>query len=412
MSEEINVVVIDRGRKNLYLRYTDPVTGQRVEKSARTASKREAVKTAGEWQSELKNGQGSTNSRLRWDVFREAYEDYVASHLSPGTLEKVNASFNVIERTMKPDNVRRIQPQWISRLQTALLNSGRKPTTVASYCRHLQAAMNWAAEEKLISSVPRFRKLKKARKVKLMKGRPVTGEEFDRMWDAINEHLPTAQQASVKMLMRGLWLSGLRLGEALCLTWDQWADGIRVDMSGEYVKLLIPAESEKGGKDRVYPVTPDFAVFLQAVPIDQRTGFVFNMLHQRLQVTRRIDTASKQIADLGRLANVKVDQQGDKASYATAHDLRRAFGQRWSRKVPPMVLKELMRHECVSTTEKYYVDIDADSTAAMLSGLLIPQGDTSGDTRQKPLQAIAIESAKTLPEAGLEPAREINPTGF
>ena len=77
-----------------------------------------------------------------------------------------------------------------------------------------------------------------------------------------------------------------------------------------------------------------------------------------------------------------------------------------------MVLKELMRHECVSTTEKYYVDIDADSTAAMLSGLLIPQGDTSGDTRQKPLQAIAIESAKTLPEAGLEPAREINPTGF
>jgi integrase len=96
-------------------------------------------------------------------------------------------------------------------------------------------------------------------------------------------------------------------------------------MSGEYVKLLIPPEAEKGGKDRVYPVTPDFAEFLLAVPMDQRTGFVFDMMHRRLQVTRRIDTASKQIADIGRLANVKVDQQGDKAIHATAHDLRQAF---------------------------------------------------------------------------------------
>ncbi|MEO1982394.1 MAG: hypothetical protein ABGZ24_17950 [Fuerstiella sp.] len=40
-----------------------------------------------------------------------------------------------------------------------------------------------------------------------------------------------------------------------------------------------------------------------------------------------------------------------------------------------MVLKELMRHESVTTTEKYYVDIDADSTAALLAGLM-PDGDT------------------------------------
>ena len=69
----------------------------------------------------------------------------------------------------------------------------------------------------------------------------------------------------------------MRLGEALSLTWDQWADGIRVDLSGRYAKLLIAAEDEKGGRDRVYPMTPDFAEFLQArqitvVPID--FGFV------------------------------------------------------------------------------------------------------------------------------------------
>ena len=64
---------------------------------------------------------------------------------------------------------------------------------------------------------------------------------------------------------------------------------------------------------------------------------------------------------------VKVDQKGKEAVYASAHDLRRAFGYRWSRKVSAMVLKELMRHASATTTEKYYVDIDADSTGALLA---------------------------------------------
>ncbi len=34
-----------------------------------------------------------------------------------------------------------------------------------------------------------------------------------------------------------------------------------------------------------------------------------------------------------------------------------------------MLLKELMRHASVTTTEKFYVGIQADETAAMLAGL-------------------------------------------
>jgi len=37
---------------------------------------------------------------------------------------------------------------------------------------------------------------------------------------------------------------------------------------------------------------------------------------------------------------------------ASAHDLRRAFGFRWSRRVMPTVLRELMRHADISTTMK------------------------------------------------------------
>ena len=39
-----------------------------------------------------------------------------------------------------------------------------------------------------------------------------------------------------------------------------------------------------------------------------------------------------------------------------------------------MVLKDLMRHSSVTTTEKFYVGIQADETAAKLAGL---SGDPS-----------------------------------
>ena len=63
------------------------------------------------------------------------------------------------------------------------------------------------------------------------------------------------------------------------MTWDQWAEGIRVDMSGKYVMLLIPLEGEKGGQDRVYPVTPDFAELLRLI----ERGIEFGLLLERFQ---------------------------------------------------------------------------------------------------------------------------------
>ena len=76
---------------------------------------------------------------------------------------------------------------------------------------------------------------------------------------------------------------------------------------------------------------------------------------------------------------VKVGQKGEEAVYASAHDPRRAFGYRWSRKVSAILLKQRMRHASATTTEKYYVDIDADSTDALLASL----GDPSHNTKEK-----------------------------
>lgn len=65
--------------------------------------------------------------------------------------------------------------------------------------------------------------------------------------------------------------------------------------------------------------------------------------------------------------------------YAGAHDLRRAFGTGWSKRVMPAVLKQLMRHRSVETTMKYYVERNADlqQWASSVSGSVAAETKTA-----------------------------------
>ncbi len=70
------------------------------------------------------------------------------------------------------------------------------------------------------------------------------------------------------------------------------------------------------------------------------------------------------VGEIGKAAEVLVDPKKDK--WASAHDLRRSFGERWSSRVMPPVLMELMRHESIETTLKYYVGQNAIRTTRLL----------------------------------------------
>ncbi|MFM9011510.1 MAG: hypothetical protein ACKON8_11770 [Planctomycetota bacterium] len=71
---------------------------------------------------------------------------------------------------------------------------------------------------------------------------------------------------------------------------------------------------------------------------------------------------SKVVSSIGEKAKVRVDVK----KTASAHDLRRAFGERWAARLMPAQLMELMRHETIETTLSYYVGRNAERTAAML----------------------------------------------
>ena len=126
-------------------------------------------------------------------------------------------------------------------------------------------------------------------------------------------------------------------------------------------RLRIYAEGEKGHQDRFLPLTPDCAEFLQQTLPKARRGLVFRLdgLQTRSPISpKRI---SRIISAIGEKAGVVVNKADQK--FASAHDLRRAFGTRWAARVKPNTLRLLMRHRSIETTLKYYVDQDADDVA-------------------------------------------------
>ena len=112
------------------------------------------------------------------------------------------------------------------------------------------------------------------------------------------------------------------------------------------------------------PITPDFAKFLLATPKDERHGRFFNLkgLYSGKPISPK--RVSRIVSSIGEKTGVVVNKAAEK--YASAHDLRRAFGTRWATKVKPATLKMLMRHQTIETTMKDYVDLDADDIASEL----------------------------------------------
>jgi integrase len=292
--------------------------------------------------------------------------------LAKATQTKVDTVFNLFEKLTPVGRLAQLTTERVSLYQTRLRDGGRSEATISGYLAHLKAALRWAKRMNLLDEVPSIIRPKRAKKASA-KGRDVTGEEFDRMINAVGAVVDAdgvnADRVVVwKQLLQGLWHSGLRLGEALNLSWDS-LHHLRIDMTGRYPALIIPAELEKGHKDRILPVTPGFAQLLTEVACVSESDFVFNPTHGTGK-RASLDVCKRTIATIGEKAGVIVGRPPTKSGkahkYASAHDLRRAFATRWAKRLMPQQLKELMRHESITTTLTHYAIRQADDIAALL----------------------------------------------
>jgi integrase len=372
--EAIRVKVVNYpDRANLVMRYLCPESGKQIARSTGTRNQREAERTAAKWEADLREGRYNKPAKMAWQEFRERYDVDVLDAMKATTATNYSASLNVYERAMKPRRLAEVTTTNITSFVTTLRRQSLSPATIARHLRQLKVALRWAHRQGLLITLPKFDRIKQS---KGSRGRAVSGEEFDRMLAAVPKVVGEAAADSWTFYLRGLDSSGLRLSESLVLRWDDGPDAIVVDYSGRHPMLRIDASAEKANTHRLLPMSPEFSRLLDEVPVERRHGRVFQPLDRNaLPYSPTRDSIGPIVSAIGAKAGIivgertKLDDEGKPVTvpkFASAHDLRRAFGFRWSRRVMPPVLKELMRHTDIATTMKYYVGVNAQATASEL----------------------------------------------
>ncbi len=372
MSDAVKVYVTRVGsRTNYYLEWKDPM-GQRLKRkvtdvpaSGLAKDKKAAERLAAELALQLNSGVAALPSKYRWLEFRKRYEEEVVPGLAAQTAVKVGVVLDRVEGILNPTRLLEMSEQRLSYFAAMLRKRGVAETTIKGYLAHLKAALNWAVRQKLLTSLPAFPRIQRAKRSSgtPMKGRPITREEFDRMLAAVVSVVGEAKAADWCHYLLGLWLSGLRLEESLDLWWDRPDKIVPVFPKDGQPLFQVHGELEKGHTDRLLPMAPEFALMLRQVPESERTGPVFRLMGR--QGRYRGNRVSKIVSQIGRAAAVKVyanPKEPSEVKYASAHDLRRAFGVRWAARVMPAQLMELMRHESIETTLRYYVGANAQRT--------------------------------------------------
>jgi integrase len=379
MSEEIKVTVVKVGdNRPLSLRWIDPGTGRPKFKSSGTRKKKEAERAAAALEHDLRDGKLATNARMNWQDFVDKFSAAVLPGRAANTRLIYETVFRAIERLVKPDRLGSLNATRLDEFAALLRKEGKSEATIKTYLAHTRGALGWAAKLKWIRNIPDFPETLRAPKGDgVMKGRPITGEELWKLLKATRKVAGPKVAKHYRRLIVGLWWSGLRLGEALALRWDGMSAGLVVDMSGRRPMLRIDAGHEKGNRNRLLPLAPEFCRLLARVPADRRQGRVFTVPHPKTGRHLLVVEASAILTAIGKAAGVKVrtkikskidPESGERGpvevvKFASAHDLRRSFGERWSERVLPKVLMELMRHESIGTTLRFYTGQNAQRTA-------------------------------------------------
>jgi len=351
----LEMAVVKPGRRPFYVaRWTDPQTGKRREKSTGEKLKRPALAWAANLAAQIVGG--TPAHETAWADFVARYKATRLANKSPATAAQFHTAERDFWRVIRPKSPGAVTSETIERYKATLRAEGTPAGTIAQRMGHLRTAFSWAADPTvaIIGQKPRFQLPPYE-----ARGRALTREEFDRMLAATAEVVGEKNGKSWRRFLWGLWLSGMRLGEALAFSWDDPNTHHVLRLEGKRpVALFKP--TQKNRKEQVCPLPGDFARFLLGVPLEQRTGPVFAPRLSR-GPTYNGKTVSKRVSAIGEAAGVIVNAAGESAS---AHDLRRSFGYRWAMSgVSPGLLKALMRHASITTTLKFYVVAEAERLA-------------------------------------------------
>ncbi|MCG6154665.1 tyrosine-type recombinase/integrase [Rubinisphaera margarita] len=406
-------------RNGFVLKFYCPLRRTRIRKNCGTRDRREAKRVLRECRERLLNGQyvasGGAITAAQEQVMRlsapeavvetidrgktwqdcyERYRRHRATRTREMSLTHALSRICIAERILKTslrteelfvkevislDNLELLQDRLLAGVECRYPT--RSPNTVNSMLAAVMAFIRYCYKHGWIEAVPPLEKLETR---DVMKGRPITGEEFERMLGVTPTVVGKKFSPEWEFALRVLWESGFRISEAMDFSWDDDQRIHPVWSRAAHSTIIVPP-SQKNGRLQEIPMLPGLKHLLLSVPEKRREGFVVNVrLKQRRGERLSADAVSRTIAKIGKEAGVVVTKEnkatGVRAKYASAHDLRRGCAARLINSgVSAETVKVVMRHADFATTEKHYGAIRSAQAA--------------GDELQKKLIVSDSESA-------------------
>ena len=148
----------------------------------------------------------------------------------------------------------------------------RSPNTVNSMMAAIMAFARFCARRAWIESIPAVDQLDVD---EVMRGRPITGEELERMLKVCPKVVGPASASSWKFALRVIWESGFRVGDLVDFSWDdeRHIHPVWPTRKSHHPTVVIPS-SQKNRRVQEIPMLTGLEELLSTVPKSQRTGWI------------------------------------------------------------------------------------------------------------------------------------------
>lgn len=374
------VYVIEREGRGFVFRWKDE-TGKWTEKKCYARTRRSAERAASDHEKELMKATNGEPEIRTWADFCDRYQEDHLQNTSTGNQAKwdgVRKHFREYLESQgmpEPSNlpILAIKVDLLFAFEAWMKRKMGSAATVHSYMKTLRAGLSFAAEIEWMMPIPRRRKRRGTQEeapeeTEKMKGRPVTGEEVDRLLWAVDKVLEKPRQEGFRQIIKAYWYGGLRRGEPLDFHWSLLTHH-RPQLDGDF-PVVYYSSLQKNRKNQRIAITKEFAALLESMR--KPDGWVFNPLGKNGDRLRTGNSLGRVMKSIAVRANVVLASKTDDADavYATAQNLRQGLAHRLhAAGVPPATLKHVMRHSDWKTTMLFYVGHEEKDAAADLKAI-------------------------------------------
>ena len=293
-------------RNGYVLKFYCPLQQTRIRKNCGTRDRREARRIQRECRERLLNGEYAASGGvitagqpqaarrttktaepgqgMSWESARERYRQHRAARGRKASLvhslSRIDLACRIFENELLPhpegelmladcmtlDRFEYLQEQLLAGAESRF--DRRSPNTVNSTIGAVMAFARFCQKHSWIPVVPDVQKLEVE---EVMKGRPVTCEEFERMLAVTPDVVGPNSAPSWQFALRVLWETGFRIGDLMDF---HWKDEQHIHSKWKALPTLVIPSSQKNRKLQEIPLLPGLAKLLDAVPDKDRTGWV------------------------------------------------------------------------------------------------------------------------------------------